>query len=88
MIRPPHLDAERIRHALGIRPESIATIEDVLAGLAELEARRAALGLTKPSAFPPDAGPEERHALALAALDEFIQASTPAGPVAWWERAR
>ena len=86
MIRPPHLDAARIRHALGIKPESITTAEDVIAALAELKAKRDAMGIVTPSPFPPDAGPDERRAIARAALDELVRTRTPVGLAPWWER--
>lgn len=78
MIRPTRRDPARIRDALGIQPVARATVDDALAALAVLTAKRAALGTVTSSPYPPNATPEERFALASAVLDELVRSHRPA----------
>ncbi|GAA1147713.1 hypothetical protein MOX01_20420 [Microbacterium oxydans] len=76
MIRPS-MDPERIRAALGIPTRPHGSVEEALTALAALKAKRERLGIDTPSPYPPGATPEERRALAQAALEELVRAHRP-----------
>lgn len=82
MIRP-NIEPERIRAALGIPTRPRGSVDEALAALAALKAKREALGIETPSPYPPDATPEERRALALAALAELVAARRPSWGPLW-----
>lgn len=76
--RPGRPDPARLIATLGIQVRPVPEVDEVLAALAALKAKREALGIVTPSPFPPGTSPEERRRITLEALDAL-----PSKP--WWE---
>lgn len=78
--RPNRPDPARLIATLGIQARPLPAVDEVLAALAALKARREVLGVVTPAPFPPGTSPDERRRITLDALDAL-----PSKP--WWEHS-